>query len=421
MKKTIILAALATLALSACTTNEYGWLKNGIDTAQHQLLLTASEVDGTGMLPRTIYSGYDLNFLERQLERDRSTFIDSLRVVDTEHLGQRRLTNIYNWVSGFYPGSLWLCYGITGNEQLENYAKKFTNLLEPIRYYKNTHDLGFMMRCSFGEALNYAPADSIKTILTETAYNLAGRYKKSIGAIRSWDFGPWNFPVIIDNMMNLDLLYDVADMTGDKELAQIATTHANKTMANHFRDDYTCYHVVSYKNDGRVEKKQTFQGKADDSAWARGQTWAVYGYTRAYIHTGDKRFLDFAEKVADMIMTRVITEDAVPYWDYNAPVTAETPRDASAAAVTASAMFDLCTLVENGQRYFDYGEKILKSLSSPAYLAKKGENCGFILMHSTGSLPNGSEIDVPLSYADYYYLEAVKRYMNLKGITYKDL
>jgi len=422
MKKTAFALIFAALAIVSCNKKEdYSWIKTGIDTAHDQLLMTAGEVDGTGMLPRTIAVGYDLEMLERQLERSRDTFQDSLRAFDESKLGQRRLCNIYNWVSGFFPGSLWLGYGLSGDPQLEQYAAKFTNLLEPLRYYKNTHDLGFMVRCSFGEAMNYAPADSIKAIMSETAENLAARFDDNIGCIRSWDFGPWNFPVIIDNMMNLDLLYDVAEMTGNERLAKVATTHAETTMANHFREDCTCWHVVSYNSDGSVQCRQTFQGKNDDSAWARGQAWAVYGYTRAYVRTGEKKFLDFAQKVADMIMTKVTSDDAIPYWDYNAPVTDETPRDASAAAVTASALIEMSTLVKDGGKYFDYAEKILKNLSSPAYLAKAGENAGFILMHSTGSLPNGSEIDVPLSYADYYYLEALKRYMAVKGLKYSDL
>ena len=221
--------------------------------------------------------------------------------------------------------------------------------------------------------------------------------------------------------MNLDLLFTASKISGDNKYKDIAVKHAITTMHNHFRPDYTSWHVVSYNNDGTVEKKQTFQGKNDDSAWARGQAWGVYGYTACYRETNDTVFLNFARNIADMIMTRVQTEDAIPYWDYDAPATPETPRDASAAAVTAAAMLELSTMVEDGQKYFDYAEKILKSLSSDAYLAKPGENQGFILMHSTGSLPNGSEIDTPLNYADYYYMEAMQRYMKLKNLTYQNL
>ena len=222
-------------------------------------------------------------------------------------------------------------------------------------------------------------------------------------------------------MMNLDLLFNASKITGDSRYYDIAVAHAKTTMQHHFRPDYTCYHVVSYHNDGTVEKRETHQGKDDESTWSRGQGWAVYSYTSCYRETKDTTFLNFAVKVADMIMERVKTDDAIPYWDYDAPVTDETPRDASAASVTASALIELSTMVPDGNKYLDYAEQILKSLSSDAYLAKIGENQGFILMHSTGSLPNGSEIDTPLNYADYYYLEALKRFMDLKGISYNNL
>lgn len=422
LNKSILSIASAMFLLAGCGSSEYGWIKKGLDTAKIQLKATAGEIDGEQMLPRSIWRGYDMDMLERQLERDRSTFQDSLRAYPgPEKLGKRRLCGIYDWTSGFFPGSLWYAYELTGDEALKTDAEKYTNLLNPVRYYTGTHDLGFMINCSYGNALRLAPNDTIPAVLINTADNLCSRFNENIGAIRSWDFGPWNFPVIIDNMMNLDLLFSVSKLTGDPEYKEVAVSHADKTMPNHFREDGTSWHVISYNPDGTVECKQTFQGKNDDSAWARGQTWGVYGYTACYRETGDRKYLDFAVKLADMIMSRVTTEDAVPYWDYNAPVTEETPRDASAAAVTASALVELSTMVPDGKKYLDYAEKILKSLSSDAYLAEPGTNEGFILMHSTGSLPNGSEIDVPLNYADYYYLEALQRYMNLKGLKYSDL
>lgn len=423
MKRNFFIAATAALVMASCGNTQKAddneWIDNALDRATSQLLLTAKEVSGTGMQPRSIHVGYDMDFLVRQLERDTATFVDSLRMKPSPEMeGKRRLCRIYDWTSGFFPGTLWYAYELTGNEELKNEAVQYTNLLNPVRYYNGTHDLGFMINCSYGNARRLAKNDTIDAVMIETADNLIGRFDEGISCIRSWDFGTWNFPVIIDNMMNLDLLFTVSKMTGDPKYKEVAIKHADKTMANHFRPDYTCWHVVSYNNDGSVERKQTHQGKNDDSSWARGQAWAVYGYTACYRETGDKKYLDFAKNIADMIMNRVKTEDAIPYWDYDAPVTKETPRDASAAAVTASALLEMSTMLDDGKVYFDYAEKILKSLSSDNYLAKKGENCGFILMHSTGSLPNGSEIDVPLNYADYYYLEALQRYMNLKGIKF---
>lgn len=421
MKKNLVLfVSLTAIALSSCQTTpqeDYSWVKKGIDVAAAQLKLTAEEIAGTGHLPRSIYTGYDLNFLCQQLERDSLSFKDSLRAQPAaDQLGKRRMCGVRDWTSGFFPGSLWYTYELTGDDALKVQAAKYTNLLNPVRSYNGTHDLGFMINCSYGNAKRLSPNDTIAAVMIETADNLCSRFNDSIGAIRSWDFGTWNFPVIIDNMMNLDLLFTVSQMTGNDKYKNIAIKHAQTTMKYHFRPDYTCYHVISYNNDGTVERRQTHQGKNDDSSWARGQAWAVYGYVACYRETGDKVYLDFAKNIANMIMARVKTDDLIPLWDYDAPQGANTPRDASAASVTAAAFIEMSTMVPDGKQYLDYAETILKNLSSDAYLAKVGENQGFILMHSTGSLPNGSEIDTPLNYADYYYMEALKRYIDLKNL-----
>ncbi|MEG1586326.1 MAG: DUF4995 domain-containing protein [Bacteroidales bacterium] len=425
MKKGLLyLCSAATMILGSCDQNkkeDYSWVKNGIDVASYQLKLTAEEIADSAKLPRSIWVGHDLAFLDSQLQRPDKSYLDSLRKIPASRIGQRRLCDVYDWTSGFFPGSLWYAYELTGDEALKEQAIKYTNLLNPVRHYTGTHDLGFMMYCSYGNALRLAPNDTIAAVLVETADNLSSRFNPEIGCIRSWDFGTWNFPVIIDNMMNLDLLFYASRYTGNDKYKDLAIVHANTTLKHHFREDASSYHVISYNNDGTPEAKQTFQGKNDESAWARGQAWAIYGYTAAYRETQITGYRDFAEKVAALIMTRVQTDDLIPYWDFDAPVSEETPRDASAAAVTAAAMFELSTMVENGQKYFDYAEKIMKSLSSDKYLAKKGENQGYVLLHSTGSLPHGSEIDTPLNYADYYYMEALQRYMNLKKISYNQL
>ena len=418
--RNIILAVILAVIATGCKKDDYGWIKTGIERAQHQLMLTASEIDGTGTLPRSIWVGYDFTKLNEQLEKE--ILIDSLRPQPAaEKIGTRRLCSIYDWTSGFFPGSLWYIYEFTGDEAVKSEAIKFTELLNPVREYTGTHDLGFMMNCSYGNALRLSPNDTIPAVLIQTAENLCSRFDTGIGCIRSWDFGHWNFPVIIDNMMNLDLLFSASKLSGNPYYKEIAIKHANTTMPNHFRPDYTSWHVVSYNSDGTVECKETFQGKNHDSAWSRGQAWGLYGYTATYRETGDKTYLEFAQNIADMFIARTTTEDAIPYWDFDAPALADTPRDASAAAVAACGLLELSTFAENGEVYFNHAEKILKSLSSDAYLAAPGENQGFVLMHSTGSLAHGSEIDVPLNYADYYYLEGLQRYMNLKGIEYKNL
>ena len=408
---TSIACAVAALVIS-CNNKTPEWVGAALESSTGQLLSTADTLRDSGRFPRSIWSGWDIEFLAEQIGPSVYAKVDSLRPQPSaDKLGKLRTCDVYDWTSGFFPGSLWLAYELTGDERLLLDAVDYTNKMLPATFYTGTHDLGFMVGCSYGNALRLCPNDSLKTVIIRTADNLASRFNPEIGAIRSWDFGPWNFPVIIDNMMNLELLFQASKLTGDNKYKDIAIRHADKTMACHFRPDMTSYHVVSYNPDGSIETRQTFQGRSDESAWARGQAWGVYGYTVCYRETGDKKYLEFAQKIADMIISRVKTEDHIPLWDYDAPNLPTTPRDASAAAVTSSALFELCGYLHDSQKYFDYAESILRSLSSPEYLAEPGTNCGFILKHSTGSLAHGSEIDVPLNYADYYYLESIKRYL----------
>lgn len=408
---------LSGIFLSSCQSNVNNekWVCDALDVASYQLKFTAQELKDSVVMPRSLWTGYDVSFLESQLERDAPTFADSLWAnPPKEKLGTRRNCNIYDWTSGFFPGSLWYAYELTGDADLKNEAIDYTNRMFPVSKYKDNHDIGFMINCSYGNAMRLAPNDSIMDVIVETAENLCSRFNVQIGCIRSWDFGHWNYPVIIDNMMNLDLLFNATNLTGNQKYKQVAIKHAYTTMKHHFRPDFTSFHVVSYNDDGSVELKGTHQGKNDDSAWARGQGWAVYGYTSCYRETKDVKFLNQAVNVAEMIIKRNVASDKVCYWDFDAPIKMETPRDASAAAVIASAFLELSTFAENGDKYFDYAEEILKSLSSKKYLSEKGQNKGFVLMHSVGSLPHGSEIDTPINYADYYYLEALKRYNDLK-------
>ena len=416
MKKKLVLFASVAIALASCQTTpkeDYSWIKKGLDVASAQLQLTAEEIDGTGKLPRSIRTGYDMDFLCRQLERDPSTFQDSLRPQPTaEQMGKRRLCVVYDWTSGFFPGSLWYAYELTGNDTLKADAIQYTNLLNPVRYYKGTHDLGFMINCSYGNAERLAPNDTIKAVMKETADNLSGRFNDSIGAIRSWDFGSWNFPVIIDNMMNLELLFAATRLSGDSTFYKVAVSHADRTMKEQYRPDGSCYHVVDYSmEDGSVRNRHTAQGYAHESAWSRGQAWGIYGLTLCYRETGDRKYLDLALKAIRFMFNHKNTpEDLVFYWDMDAPDIPDDYRDASAAACIASALYEISTMdVPDPQTYKTYADRIMKSLASPAYRAKLGTNGNFLLMHCVGSIPHNGEIDVPLNYADYYFLEALKR------------
>jgi hypothetical protein len=284
------------------------------------------------------------------------------------------------------------------------------------QYNTTTHDLGFMMYCSFGNAEKFEPKPEYKQILINSAKSLCSRFDPKIGCIKSWDSNKPEYLVIIDNMMNLELLFWATRATGDSSFYKIAVTHANTTMKNHFRANYSSYHVINYNpQTGEVQQKRTAQGFSDESAWARGQAWGLYGYTVMYRETRDKKYLDQANHIANFILTNPnLPKDKIPYWDYNAPNIPNALRDASAAAVMASAFLELCRYTDkkDGQHYFTTAETIIRNLSAAPYKAAPGTNGGFILQHSVGHFPAGTEVDVPLTYADYYFIEALNRYKN---------
>ena len=336
------------------------------------------------------------------------------------------------WCSGFYPGTVLYLYEYTKDPELLAEAKRKLHYLEKEKNNTSTHDLGFMLYCSFGNALRLTgDSAAYKNVLSTGAESLSTRYKEETKTIRSWDGGKnwdgqsWTYPVIIDNMMNLEFLAEVSKMTGNKKYLDIAVAHANTTMANHFRKDYSSYHVVDYDSKtGKVIAKKTAQGAFDESGWARGQAWALYGYTMMYRETGDKKYLEQARNIAKYYLNHPnLPEDLVPYWDMDQnKLTPDSKyykqrnlRDVSTAAVMASALIELSqyTRGKEGENYLSKAGIMLQSLSKPPYKAAYKEAGGYILKHSVGSIPHKTEVDVPLTYADYYYVEALIRYLRL--------
>lgn len=334
----------------------------------------------------------------------------------------KMITSDYRWwCSGFFPGVLWQLYSDKPSDELRYYAELYTDRTEPVKKMTDTHDLGFMLYCSFGQGYNLTGNKHYLDVIKEGSDNLLSRFNEKVGAIKSWESSPkWKYPVIIDNMMNLEMLTFIARETNDRKYAQVAEIHANTTMKNHFRDDYTTYHVVSYDSaTGQPHAKQTAQGYADGSAWARGQAWGLYGYTMMYRETLQPKYLEQARHIAHMIAEHPrLPEDGIPYWDFDAPDIPNAYRDASAGAVMASAFIELSQLdkTADAAKWLAMAERQIRSLSSPTYLASIGEMGGFILKHSVGSLPGKSEIDVPLTYADYYYIEALLRLKKLLSL-----
>lgn len=319
-----------------------------------------------------------------------------------------------DWCSGFFAGTLWQMYQYSHMQFWRENAVSNTWLIESAKWYKGTHDLGFMIGDSFGKAYQLTGEQSYRDVMLQAARTLCTRYSPKVGCIRSWDHNAdrWTFPVIIDNMMNLEILFEAYKLTGDKSFYDIAVSHANVTMKNHFRDDYSSYHVVDYDPvTGTVRSRVTHQGYSDDSFWSRGQGWALYGYTMCYRYTHDQRYLEQAKNIAKFLFSlNNMPEDGIFFWDMKDPSIPDAPRDASAAALVASAFYELQAYVgaELGKQYIAYADKIVNSLIDH-YQAPVGSNQGFLLLHSTGNKPANSEIDVPINYADYFYMEALRR------------
>ncbi len=397
MLKQFITAFILFSAVCSCTSMTEV-INDNVEFAKKQLepLITASEEGDTIRIPSTFVDG-EIVFVPKD-----------------------------DWVSGFFAGTLWYMYELTGDEQYAVHAQKHTEAIHEIQFLTWHHDVGFMIYDSYGNGLRLKNIPGYDTVLVNTAKSLSTRFRPEAGIIQSWSVDKgwqkekgWKCPVIIDNLMNLELLFRASEISGDPAFKQIAISHADKTMSNHFRSDYSTYHVVDYDlQTGQVLGKCTAQGADDNSRWARGQAWALYGYTVMYRFTKDKQYLEHAQNVARFILNELnMLEDLIPLWDYDAVKYGEqkpeyaaykAQRDVSSAAIVASALYELWYYTSQDE-YLKSADKIVRNLSSEPYRAALGTNGGFILRHSVGSIPHGSNIDVPLNYADYYLLEALVR------------
>ncbi len=374
------------VALSFSSYAANAFYITALDSSKNQLARLVASVSSTKAFPRTINANNTVK------------------------------TVVYSdWTSGFFAGCLWQMYDYTRDSVWKSRASQWTLSLDSAKYKTNSHDVGFILYCSYGKGLPFvSSADKAKyeAVLLQGAKSLSTRYRSTVKAIKSWDFYT-GYPVIIDNMMNLELLCHVTGQSKDSSYIKIAINHANTTKKNHFRPNYSSYHLVNYDSTtGAVTAKQTYQGYADSSSWARGQAWGLYGYTFMYRETHDTAYLNQACRIAEYILNSPkLPSDLIPLWDYDAPASTNPPRDASAAAVTASALIELSGFADQVKQatYVQKARAILTSLSSSAYFAAPNTNGNFILKHSTGNLPGASEIDVPLVYADYYYLEGLLR------------
>ena len=399
MKK-IVVGLAVVLGFCMCTHKPSGTLdvNKALDYCAKQTQRTLTELETD--------SGIDYTMMPRNI------------MADEQHWNCRKATK-EEWCAGFWPGVLWYDYEYTKDKQVLEEAENFTHSLKFLSHIPAyDHDLGFLVFCSYGNGYRLTKNPAYKQVILDTADTLATLFNPIVGTILSWprEVEPRNWPhnTIMDNMINLEMLFWAAKNGVNPYLYDIPVSHADKTMKSQFRPDYTSYHVAVYDTiTGNLIKGVTHQGYADSTMWARGQAWAIYGYTVVYRETKDPKYLDFAQKVTDVYLDR-LPEDKVPYWDFDDPSIPNAPRDASAGAVVASALLELSTYLPNGtgKRYKDAAIEMLTSLSSDSY--QSGESKPSFLLHSVGHWPNHSEIDASIIYADYYYIEALLRLKRLQ-------
>lgn len=383
---------------------------------------------GTGTKEENNFIRENIDFAVDQVGREIKVIEASdkfLNPVTLKQDGSVYYCSYADWRSGFFPGSVWYLYELTGDESYRPLAHKYSKGIEEAKNLTWHHDVGFMVYCSFGNGLRLTGEPEYIDIVVQAAKSLSTRFRPVAGILQSWDVDRgwqsergWECPVIIDNMMNLELMFEATKLSGDPSFREIAIAHADRTLIEQFRPDGSCYHVIDYSmEDGSVRNRHTAQGYAHESTWSRGQAWAIYGYTVCYRETGDRKYIDMALKAFDFMRNhKDMPEDLIPYWDMDAPDIPNEYRDASSAAVIASALYEISTMdVDNPQQYKEYADRMMQSLASPAYRAEPGTNGHFLLMHSVGSIPHNNEIDVPLNYADYYFLEALKRKRDIEG------
>ena len=318
------------------------------------------------------------------------------------------------WTSGFFAGQLWHMYKLTGDTEWMKLAEEWTEDLKRMSEVANDHDIGFRIFTSYGNGFKLTGNPQYYQTILQAAAALSKRFDPKIGAIKSWE---WigNYPVIIDNLLNLELLFWASEKSGDQDWYDIALSHAFTSLKHHMRPDGTSYHIVDFDNEGNVNWKDTRQGYGPNSVWSRGQAWAIYGFVMIYRFTQKEEFLQASESAAKYFIEN-LPEDYIPIYDFREPISSVQSKDASAASIAASGFFELYEFTNN-PIYFEYAVHILNSLSSEAYTSFNGQTSS-ILMKSTLHRGSGNK---GTSYADYYLLEAMDRYNNLVNENYVQL
>jgi len=349
--------------------------------------------------------------LDKAVARTRGIARETRDFPHITHAGAWQCTQDGVWTGGFWAGLLWLAHGRDGSADLRRLAIAFTDRLLPRAADTHNHDLGFMFYPSAVQAWRRTGEARYRQAALDAAAALAGQFNATAGFIPGWGFfgkHDWTGSVLVDTLMNLPLLVWAARQGGDARLIEIARGQVAKTLAHHQRPDGSFYHVYRFDPaTGAGLGGDTYQGLDPESAWARGQAWAITGLAILAAMTGDARFRRSSEAVAAYFLDR-LPAHGVPPWDFAAPG-ADQPWDSSAGAIASYGFLRLHGLTGE-QRHLDAATRLLRAL---ALHCGNGSDAGGLLLHATADLPHGLGIDGSTMYGDFYYLKAL---MTLHGL-----
>ena len=351
-----------------------------------------------------------LEFAERQADELVSRYPGYHPMYTVGGRWQREGEKWTHWCEGFYPGIFWLLHEHTGKEVWRRRAEEYSRRLEPRRFDRTVHDLGFLFFSTYGRWYRLTADPELRAVLIDAGRTLALRREKG-GYLKSF-IGPQS--LFIDIIMNVGIIFWAARETGDATLRAIALEHCRTTAKHLVRADGSTAHEGIFDLDSGVFLREgTHQGYAENSAWSRGQAWAIYGFSAAHRLSGEPEFLATALKCAEFYL-RSVGPGLVPLWDFRLPENAPYLWDSSAAAIAASGFLDLADQVTDPSSkncFHEAAGAILQTLCSDAFLARSQPGWEGILMHGVYHYHKNLGVDESVAWGDYFFVEALVKFV----------
>ncbi len=370
--------------------------------------ITSKEIEGA------------MDFASQQIIGNLKEFTDSFQNAYSENNFYKPIPNDY-WTTGFWAGEIWLAYEYTKDDRLKNAGEiQIDSFLDRInnKIAVDHHDMGFLYSPSCVAGYKLIGSEKGKEAAIKAADQLISRYHPVGGFIQAWGAmdAPENHRLIIDCLLNLPLLYWASEETGEAKYKEIAEKHIHTTIKNVIREDYSTWHTFFFNMEtGEPDHGETCQGYRDGSAWARGQSWGIYGMALAYKYTKRKEYIEIFKHVTEYFLTH-LPKDLVPYWDLEFTDDSSEPKDSSSASIVVCGMLEMSKYLdeEDANYYREVARQIMKSLIDN-YAVKDMKNSNGLVLHSTYSKRspyntcNHYGVDECNSWGDYFYMEALTR------------